>query len=408
MNNISTNTAYAKLTTILCLLVLACIFVAGLWPFHAPQNAVEWLQQGSGLNFNRHGSIVSTAAFRTSRSQEEFGHSLEIRLRPARTRGGAILAFDSSPEPRSPFVLRQYGTSVALQRYLVDGQGRVTQPWFKVDHVFKAGEPVFLTITSNQDQVALYKNGVLAGTSSAPGIVSHELSGRLVLANSTIDDSWTGQISGLAIYDCELTPAEVSQHYQSWIYANGPTLAGERSPVGLYRFDERSGETVHNLVDSSTNLTIPSRYFVLHPAFLRSTWAQYSATRKIWRRWGFWQDLGVNIFGFVPVGVVFIAYLSSVKRVARPALTVILFGFCLSFTIEALQRLLPNRDSGMTDLFTNTAGTALGVLLYQSSTGQGLWMKAIHFLADLSPVRVQEKLEERPAPPQEEKLTLSA
>ena len=400
--------AHAKLTAILCLVVLACIFVAGLWPFHAPRNAVDWLQRVNGLRFARHGSVVSATAFRSTGSPVDTGHSLEIRLSPARIRGGAILAFDSSPDPRSPFVLRQYGTSIALQRYFVDPEGNVTQPWFKVDHIFKAGEPIFLTITSDQGHVELYKNGLLAGTYYGPGIRSGELTGRLVLANSTIDDSWQGQISGFAIYDYELTPAQVTQHYQTWTPSHGPDINGDRSPVALYLFNERSGAIVHNVIDSATNLTIPANYFVLHPAFLRSTWDQYAATRKIWTHWGFWQDLGVNVLGFVPVGFVFLAYLSSVKSIKHTALVVIVFGFCLSFTVEALQRLLPNRDSGMTDLFTNTAGTALGVLLYQSSAARQLWMRFINLLLDVSPSSLKQKFEERPAPPQEQKLTLSA
>ena len=408
VNICPTSKAHGKLTAILCLVVLACIFVAGLWPFHAPRNAVDWLQQGNGLRFARHGSVVSAAAFRSIGSLAGTGHSLEIRLSPARIRGGAILAFDSSSDPRSPFVLRQYGTSIALQRYLVDSEGNVTQPWFRVDHIFKATEPVFLTMTSDQSHVELYKNGLRAGTYLGPGIKSGELTGRLVLANSTIDDSWQGQISGLAIYDYELTAAQVTQHYRTWAPGHGPDVTGERSPVALYSFNEGSGDIVHNVIDSATNLTIPANYFVLHPAFLRSTWDQYAATRKIWTHWGFWQDLGVNVLGFVPVGFVFLAYFSSVKPIKHAALAVIVLGFCLSFTVEALQRLLPNRDSGMTDLFTNTAGTALGVLWYQSSAAKQLWMRLIKLLLDISPSRVKEKFEERPAPPQEQKLTLSA
>jgi VanZ family protein len=371
--------APAKMLWASCLLVLVCLLVAGLWPFHIPSNAVNWVENENGLRFEGRGSAVSASAFRTVDSPNDTGYSLEIWLRPARTKGGgSILALDSSLAPRDPFLLRQYGRAIVLQRYLVDQHGNVAHSWFKVANVFHAGEGIFVTVTSSQEYTALYVNGVLAGTSADPGIAKQEITGHLVLANSTVDDSWAGEISGLAIYPRALTPAQVKDHFQSWAPDRGPFLAGEQLPVALYLFNERAGSTVHNLVDSATNLTIPSKYFVLHPAFLRPTWSADFQTRDAWHRWSTWQDLAVNIGGFVPFGFVFLAYFSMAKRSGRSALLVVFLGFLLSLTIEALQRLLPNRDSGMSDVFTNTVGTALGVLLYQSATLQALWTRVLN------------------------------
>jgi VanZ family protein len=376
--------------SLLCLFVLGSIVVAGLWPFHVPRNAVSWPRDENGLRFTGHGSAVSASVFRTNRPPNDRGCSLEILLRPGRiTGGGSILAFDSSPDPQVPFSVRQYGTGLAVQPYLVDEHGKVTQQWFKVDHVFDASKHVFLTITSSKDGIALYVNGVLAGRSLDSEILSRELTGRLVLANSTVDDSWRGEIIGLAIYNRELTPAQVSRHFQSWTPDQGPLPTGEQSLIALYLFNERGGNIVHNRVDPATDLTLPAKYFVLHPALLRSTWNQYSHTRDVWKGWNFWEDLIVNIGGFVPVGLVFSVYFSSVRYIGRPALVVILLGLFLSFSIEALQRLLPNRDSGMTDLLTNTTGTALGVLLYRSSSVRGLWTKALEYVVPSSKTKLR-------------------
>jgi hypothetical protein len=404
MNKVHVGNVYSKMISASCLLVLSCILIAGLWPFHPPRNAVSWLKNENGLRFGGHSSVVSTSAFRAA-SSAKAGYSLEIWLTPARiTGGGSILAFDSSADPRAPFLLRQYGTSLAVQHYLVDEQGHVTQPWFKVDHLLRAGKRVFVTITANNSQTDLYLDGVLTAESSDAGITGRELTGRLLLANSTGDDSWVGQIEGLAIYGRELTQVEVKNHLQSWMLDHNRLLASEKSPIALYVFDERGGTTVRNLVDPATNLTIPASYFVLHPVFLRSFWDQYRHTRGILKRWSFWQDLLVNIGGFVPVGFVFLAYFSSVKPTRRAGVIVVLLGFFLSFTIEAWQWFLPTRDSGMTDLITNTIGTALGVLLYRSSIGRML----LNFMVPAREDQAQLASQERRSPMQEQRPTISA
>jgi VanZ family protein len=375
----------AKVISLLCLLVLGSIAVAGLWPFDAPHNAVSWLRDENGLSFGGHGSAVSAGAFRANGSLSDAGCSLEIFLKPGRITGdGSILAFDSSPDPQVPFLLRQYGTSIAVMRYLMDERGNPYRPWFKVDHVLDAGKPVFVTVTSNKGNIAFFVNGVLAKKFSDSGIDSRELTGRLVLANSTVDDSWTGQIKGLAIYDRELTPGQVGKHFQNWTRDQGPAPAEEQSATALYLFNERGGNIVHNRVDPATDLTLPARYFVLHPTLLRSPWEQYAHKGSVWQHWSFWEDIAVNIGGFVPVGFVFFLFFSSVRRVERRALVVVFLGFFLSLGIEGLQFLLPTRDSGMTDLLTNTTGTALGVLLCRSSFARGRWKKALRFVVPAS------------------------
>jgi VanZ family protein len=380
--------AQAMSITTLCLFVLAVILTAGLWPFHIERNGVSWLKDEDGLRFDGHGAAVSAGAFRTSRAANATGFSLELYLTPAQTNGrGTFLAFDSSPDPRSPFKLSQFGTSLAVQRYTVDEQGKIHQIWFRVSNIFRAQQRAFVSLSSARDHTDLYLNGVLAENSPDPGIASRELTGRLVVGNSTFDDSWRGKIEGLAIYNQELTAAEVSSHFQSWQRNQSPLSAGE-SVLAIYRFDELGGNTVrnqidpiridHNQPDPATDLTLPDRYFVLHHTFLRREF--FPPGPDAWKRWSSWRDLGVNVGGFLPVGFVFFAYFSTVRRVSHPALLVVLAGFLLSLLIEVSQWFLPNRDSGMADLFTNTTGTALGVLLYRWPPLHAFWTAMLEYL----------------------------
>src|SRR5579859_2431142 len=250
--------SYPTIVRAACTLVLGIIAVAGLWPFHAPRNRVTWLTNDNGLRFGYRGTAISSGAFSASQTDHRQDCSIEIWLLPQRvTDESSILAMDGSVDVRKPFLLRQYATSLGIQRYIVDKQGRGRHRGFKIDNVFHEGKSVFVTITSNKDKTSVYLNGALSGTSSGVGMVNSDLTGRLVIANSTVGDSWPGQIMGLALYQKELTPAEVAKHFESWTSSRRPVLADNELPKAVYLFDEHSGNTVHNQIDSATDLNIP-------------------------------------------------------------------------------------------------------------------------------------------------------
>ena len=86
------------------------MLVAGLWPFHAPRNAIRWLSEGRGLLFGKHGSIVSAKPFQTRAAQGNNSCSLEIWLEPSRVdsrAGGMILAYYLPDSQIAPFALRR-------------------------------------------------------------------------------------------------------------------------------------------------------------------------------------------------------------------------------------------------------------------------------------------------------------
>jgi VanZ family protein len=205
----------------------------------------------------------------------------------------------------------------------------------------------------------VYIDGVLAKRAPQYRLSPKELTGRLVLGDSPRrGDSWSGQLLGLAIYHRELTAPQVLEHYEAWTQRERPEIAGDERNIALYLFDERGGKVIHNKARSGANLYIPERYVVLDQVFLERPWREFS------RSMSYLRGVLKNIVGFIPLGFCFYAYLSAARYVKRSALATVILGTLVSLTIEILQAYLPTRESGMTDLVTNTFGTYIGVLLY--------------------------------------------
>jgi hypothetical protein len=341
-----------------CLSVLCGIFVAGLWPFHAPKNEVRWLNNRDGLLFGDYGSILSSGEFKMLGSWDDGPCSLEIWSQPGATfDSDDIVAFSARGNPVQ-FAVAQSGDDLFVLRDILDEQNHLKTTHIAVDHVFRQGKELLVTITSGSQGTAVYVNGTLVKTSSQFRIVRKDFTGQLVIANSPVEtNSWGGQLWGVGIYNKQLTSAQVLQHYHAWATNNGHELDGEGA-LALYLFNEHIGRVVHNEVAPGPNLYIPEHYFVLHPQFLTPPWREFKAN------WTYWGNVILNVSAFIPLGFFFSAYFSSIRQIKRATAAAIVLGFAVSLTIEILQAFLPTRDSGMTDLVTNTSGTALGAGLY--------------------------------------------
>jgi len=194
-------------------------------------------------------------------------------------------------------------------------------------------------------------NGAPVGASARFGLSSQDLTGQLVVGNRPLaDNGWQGQLRDLAVYNRDLTPAEVSQHYADWTTNQGAKIKNEGEST-LYLFNEGLGAVVHDQINPANDLHIPDRYFVLHAPFLELPWDEFEFS------WSYCNDVLINIGGFVPLGCFFCAYFSQVRRLYRSVLATIILGAVVSCAIEVLQAFLPTRNSGMTDIVTNTLGT---------------------------------------------------
>jgi hypothetical protein len=244
---------------------------------------------------------------------------------------------------------------------------------------FQASRLIFLTVVSGPQETQIFLNGVLARRAPVQRFHSspYACSGNFVVGDSLTDnDSWEGELSGLAIYRHELTPEQVMMNFKSWVKSGHPDENVTGKPDALYLFDENQGHSIRNHGSSGVNLSIPERYVIAQQTLLELPWNAFEPT------WGYVQDILINIGGFVPFGFTLSAFLLAIGRVSRVTAIVVLAGFFVSLTIETLQVLLPTRDSDLTDVLTNTLGTWLGVMLHRAWLPPWLrmfsWMRTTH------------------------------
>ena len=182
----------------------------------------------------------------------------------------------------------------------------------------------------------------------------------LVVGNSAIGKSWwEGELLGLALYGRVLTELEVRQNYLRWVKKDYQDLKSVSDLIGLYPFNEGKGEWARNVASEAHSLHLPT---VFHP--LQKIVLQWPAKVEF-GRWGFYQDMAVNILGFIPLGFFLTIWLLSFTRlpmIGAGSLT-LLFGALTSLGIELAQVYLPSRNSSATDLVFNTLGTLIGILL---------------------------------------------
>ena len=352
-----------KILSVICFCILSVMSVAAFWPFNPnPPNHIAWLGDENGLRFGGGGVIWSFKEFGFQDPLTPPDVALEIWLEPSQEKyATSLLSFSSRGNPNK-FRLRQaYNYLLVLQEPFASARHMgMTSLW--VPHAFHARKRSFIAISSGASGTTVYLDGVPAQNSSTFKIDPKGFSGQLIVGTApTVDDTWRGKLMGLAVFDRELTPSQVVDHYQAWLVGRSEAVRSDQ-PAALYTFEERVGNIVHNQVISEPDLAIPATFSIPYKPFLKTPWREFYPNQAYFR------DVLINIAGFVPFGFFFCMLFSSGRASGKTVAATIILGTFFSFTIEVLQWFIPTRDSGTTDIFTNTLGTALGVMLYRSET----------------------------------------
>jgi VanZ family protein len=352
----------------LCILNVLGILVCTLWPFDFfAQNRVTWLEQTNGVRLRSRGVLVTQEPLNSTGSQFPNGPvTLEVWIEPSRDDSMFTILDVFQPNNHLRFRLQQYFPGLVVSHNNHAPNGNPVRAKVDVSDVLQRNKASFVTITSGTNGTSVYVNGKHNRTFSYFKISLQDFSGRLSFGNSAFHlEPWFGEVYGLAIYPREFTAEEVLSSYRNWIGENA-TASETRSLVAKYTFSERSGDVVHNQVSGGANLIVPKNFMVAQHSFLMAPWHEFEPT------WIYFWDVLRNVVGFMPMGFFFCAWCYLSGRTRHAIAYSVLSGAVLSLSVEVLQAYIPQRESGITDIITNTSGAAIGALIAQSKMFQRL------------------------------------
>jgi len=359
--SVSLSNLMRKTLGAICLSLLCAMLAAGLWPFNFfPRNEVSWLGKVDGIQFGQRARVHSSRIFEVPDPKENLFCSLELWLQPAvgYLKGPATILLFTTPDNPLQFRVRQGLDVLLLRKDSRDRRNHLQTIPIDIEHAFRQDEQVFFTVTTGPKGTSVYRNAVFQKLFPLYGLSCKDFSGELILGGTlTSDRSWPGKLFGIAIYERELTPEQVSQHIAMWSEKAPPESFKKDGLLALYSFSERQGRVVHNSTASTPDLYIPRIFRIPRKKMLALPWEEFSPDLH------YVLDILINIAGFVPFGFCFFAYLTE-RRWKRAAMMTILAGGIVALTIEILQGFLISRRSGVTDIITNTIGTSLGVMLW--------------------------------------------
>jgi hypothetical protein len=345
-------------------LLLAVMLFAALYPFDFfPLNGVQWLSNEPGLYFNGHG-IAYTDDAKTVCETKTVSVELFLKERFGSKNWGPreiFSLYDGFASP--PLIIGQWGGRIFLYSRFEENEGDKWYRLFRTKYRFPRGNPHLVTVTFGDGSKAVYIDGKLSSKRKI-GVRDAAITkfcGRLMLGNSPMGrNGWWGEVKGLAIYNRVLLPEEIKEHSSEVFQGGIRRLAETPGCLALYPFDEGEGITAKNIVGKPHSFSIPTSRTPLIRATLFSLPHKDMRTESL-----FVADFLRNILFFVPYGILFSTIILRKWTIGYfpTFVLVILAGSLFSLTIEFLQLFHSTRSSVITDIFGNTLGSGLGVLI---------------------------------------------
>ncbi len=349
----------------ICLCIITVILFAGLWPRTFDlRNQAALLPDGKGLHFSGRGIVYSPPLSVNQKAGSEAGSlSMEIALqsdREWRKYLPVIVALDDGMQCER-LIVGQWQASLIIRIRRGTSCRHDRSREIGVRDILLPGKTRFIGISSGTGGTAVYADGQLKVVRKNLSLLNagETFGGRLVLGTSADGNySWTGTVSAFSLYNRSLTAEESLRHYEDWRDA-ADLPKHESLPAARYLFNEQAGQIVKDHSGQGKDLRIPEHFILLRHALLIPPWIDFHPSLS------YAQDVAMNIVGFIPFGF-FLSWYLSVRGVKRRnvLLAVVVLGAGTSLFIEVVQSYLPARASQLTDLITNTTGTAIGTYLW--------------------------------------------
>jgi hypothetical protein len=364
---------------VLTLAVLFVILFFGLRPkgYHF-SNDVTWLSKQPGIRFNGYGIVYTDPIKELSKAGgiNANGFSIEIALKSAKYQkhGFNFLFAIHDGDDGKQLLIGQYRSSLIVMNGEDYDHSRKTKR-IAIKLAEELPIPQFVTITTEKDATSIYLDGrrVRRQRDLTLKIPEGE-NARLLLGNSVYGrHSWEGDVLGLAVYWHPLSEQDVEKHFKHWFKDGSFLFANKYEPALLYVFDEKKGERAIDHAGGNIDFQIPSKMKILNKKVLSFSWRRLTFNAE------FFEDLIVNLMGFIPLGfflnATFVKTGGAFQR--HGVLITVVFCFFASIFIEILQAWIPSRSSDVLDLMLNTLGGGLGALLIRIKE-QGPRLNSFH------------------------------
>ena len=360
MKNVPRNEAGVWILYATTAAVVLSVLVACLWPFRFhPANNVNWMVERDGIHFGAHGSVVSFSQFLVPDDEAASPCSLELWLAPDLSSASSSILTFSTPANPVQLQLIQSLDDLFVNKERADRHWRREEKHIAIVSLLQKDRSVFIDISGDSGGTSVFIDGSLRRRSTEFRMTCESLAGTLVLANSPKQYApWQGSIFALAVYRGSLDAATIRRHYRAFSSGTAIDSADLNNALAVYNFSERGGQVIRDQMPTEPDLRIPESYSILYPPFLTPAWKEFALAR-----W-YYADLALNIAGFLPPGFFICAMLFQLRGGKRSVVLATVAGLLLSLTIEILQAYIPMRNSGTTDLITNTLGAGIGAAFY--------------------------------------------